>query len=86
MAADKYEEEGVGDCSSNHLLNVRKSAKELMRVALQSKENASILEDVHPVSKDIHTLIKCVYCIYTMFPHGERIICVCMCVGRRNVY
>ena len=61
MAAAEYEEEGVGDSSSNRLLNVRKTARELMRVALQSKENESILEDVRPRPSDVLTLLRLVF-------------------------
>ena len=53
------EEEGVGQSSSNLLLSVRKSAKELLRVALQSKENLSLLEDKDVVgSLDVPSLVK----------------------------
>ena len=52
------EEEGVGESSSNRLLSVRKSAKELMRVALLSKENLSLLEDTDAGLSDIPSLVK----------------------------
>ena len=52
------EEEGVGQSSSNLLLSIRKSAKELMRVALQSKENISLLERVDVGPSDVPSLVK----------------------------
>ena len=52
------EEEGVGESSSNFLLGVRKSIKELMRVALQSKENLSLLEDAEAALSDVPSLVK----------------------------
>ena len=51
-------DEGVGDSSSNCLLRVRKSAKDLMRVALQSKENVELLEDADTGPSDVLALIK----------------------------
>ena len=52
------EEEGVGESSSNLLLSVRKSAKELIRVALQSKENLSLLEHTDVGPSDVPSLVK----------------------------
>ena len=52
------EEEAVGESSSNYLHSVRKSARELMRVALQSKENVDQLEDADTAPADVHSLIK----------------------------
>ena len=49
-------EEGVGESSSNLLLSVRKSTKELMRVALESKENFSLLENT--LLTDVSSLVE----------------------------
>lgn len=52
------EEECVGESSSDVLLGVRKSTKELMRAALQSKETLSLLEDTETTLKDVPSLVK----------------------------
>ena len=51
-------EEVVGESSSNLLLSVRKSAKELMRVALESKKNLSLLETTDNVLTDVPSLVE----------------------------
>ena len=52
------EEEGVGDSSSNLLLNVQKSVRELMRVALRSNENAALLKDAQTALSDVPSLVQ----------------------------
>ena len=52
------EEEGVGQSSSNLLLSIRKSAKELLKVALQSKENLSLFEHADVRPSDVPSLVK----------------------------
>ena len=52
------EEEGVGQSSSNLLLSIRKSAKELLKVALRSKENLSLLEHADVGPSDVPSLVK----------------------------
>lgn len=51
-------EECAGESSSDVLLGVRKSAKELLRAALQSKETLSLLEDTETTLTDIPSLVK----------------------------
>ena len=52
------QEEGVGDSSSNLLLNVQKSVRELMRVALRSNENAALLRDAQTALSDVPSLVQ----------------------------
>lgn len=50
--------EYAGESSSDVLLGVRKSAKEIMRVALKSKENISLLGDTETALTDVPSLVK----------------------------
>lgn len=52
------EEEGVGDSSTNYLQNVQKSTIELMRIALQSRQNTAVAGESSNGLSDVSSLIK----------------------------
>jgi len=52
------EDEGVGDSSANYLQNVQRSTIELMRIALQSRQNATVAGEGSNELSDVPALIK----------------------------
>ena len=52
------EDEGVGDSSANYLQNVQKSTIELMRIALQSRKNATVAGEGSNELSDVPALIE----------------------------